>query len=170
MKTKIKLGNLMKVYDMMEQTRLMIKSYSKKEDADRYQETVKGYQRKLSGLNLQFEKESEKVQSALDEVQKRSKVRTITVKDICCTLTNVDKKLDIPKKYKKGIQLSCDYNAQKFPNAYRYQPDSTHFFAEHNGSEWILTGACRRVCTNKNCHLDLTDEAKEKILDNYKNF
>ena len=72
-----------------------------------------------------------RIQEMLDEAQKRSSVRNISIEDMDNALQTVDKKLSIPQKYKNGIKINADINSQNFPNAYGYQAyaQSTHFTA-----------------------------------------
>lgn len=109
----------------------------------------------------------EKITAVLADVQKRSKVRTIDTSDIYNTVDRVNGHLAIPKKYMEGVMIHCDLNAQDFPNAYKYRPESTHFTATFKGGKWRLTGVYRDTTerTNK-VKITLTGEAKEKILDN----
>lgn len=112
----------------------------------------------------------EKVQKALDNVQKLSKVRTVSVQDINVYLEIADEKLGIPKKYMNGISVTIDVNAQNFPATYSYTPESTIVKAVYKNCNWKITdiyrGPTRRAGKEICCHL--TDEAKEKVLDKYK--
>lgn len=112
----------------------------------------------------------EKVQKELDNVQKLSKARTVSIKDIKEFLEKAVEKLGIPKKYMNGISVTIDVNDQDFPAAYSYTPESTIIQAVYKNSNWKITdiyrgrtrGAGKEICCR------LTDEAKEKVLDKYK--
>ena len=66
-----------------------------------------------------------------------------------------------------------DYTfAQKFPRAYKYTPDSTHFKLTYKRGEWRISGIGRHICPN--CYnngygydLALSDAAKEAVLKLY---
>ena len=116
----------------------------------------------------------EKIQAILNEVQKRATARTITYEKMVDCLAEIDKNLAISKAAKKGIKADVDIQAQHFPSAYRYTPESTHFRAEYNGKTWMITEISRkatRQTANKAIILTLTDAAKqaiiEKIIENY---
>ncbi len=113
------------------------------------------------------EKNFSRIAAELAEVQKLSKVRTITLEDIRETLAEVEKHLSLPKTYLTGIKVRCDINAQDFPNAYKYRPESTHFTAVYRAWHWTVTDIYRDTTRrNKPVIIELTDAAKEKILEN----
>ena len=51
----------------------------------------------------------------------------------------VEKTLGIPKKHMVGIRVRCDLHAQKYPNAYKYTPESTQCSLERCPSGWYIT-------------------------------
>lgn len=109
---------------------------------------------------------TEKLSAALDEVQKFSRVRTITVEDIRDTLADVEKRLNITKKALEGAQVRADINAQNFPSAYKYTPESTVFRAVFRGGKWRIA-AIARERTDRAGHgirIALSDEGKRAAL------
>lgn len=107
-----------------------------------------------------------KISGILESVQKRSKVRTITAEDIYRTVKEVEKHLGIPKKYLNGVCIHCDLNAQDFPNAYKYRPESTHFTAEYRSGTWKLTDVWRDTTERtKRVRISLTEEAEAKVIE-----
>ena len=92
----------------------------------------------------------------------RATVRRLDVDDIMDTLDSVPR--CILKKHLPGCEVHCDPNAQSFPNAYHYRPDSTHFSAVYRPSGWYLTRVCRDTCGTSRGRLVLTDGAKADII------
>lgn len=114
------------------------------------------------------------LQAALDEIQKRARARTIGVEWVKSVCKDADKRLaGLTKKAKRGATLHYD-GAEGFPHAYKYTPESTHFHATHNGTEWVITEIERAPCPNRrsgiDTHLTISDEARAKILDYILNF
>ena len=77
-----------------------------------------------------------------------------------------EKKLEekgLPKKYWTGLSFWGDINAQKFPNAYKWCPDSTQFVVERFASGWFVTRVGRMHCSEKKVTLAsaLNDEQKQ---------
>lgn len=112
------------------------------------------------------ENNAEKIQAAIDEVQKRTTARNITAADVFDAVETIEKKLDIPKKSMLGIIACVDVNAQNFPNAYKYVPESTMFQIEKFTSGWFLTDVYReRTRTaGHDFRLGLPEEAKAAII------
>lgn len=106
------------------------------------------------------------IRAALDDVQNKSRVRTISAENIAELCKRVETRLDIPKSALKGVAFTADYNAQAFPNAYKGRPESTHVSALHNGREWIITGIYRADCRRPTVAIDvqLTDGAQAAII------
>lgn len=108
----------------------------------------------------------EAIKAKLDEVQKRTRVRTATIYTIESVLERVELHLGIPKCKLDGVTVQFT-GAQKFPNAYTYTPESTHFSAVHNGKYWTITEIKRDTCPNNNraIIIGLTDQAKQAVLE-----
>lgn len=115
---------------------------------------------------LNSETKMQQLQSELDEIQSRCKTRTISAADVANILSEVERSLGISKEAMKGVTVLYS-GAEKFPNAYKYIPESTHFKAEHTGTCWKVDSINRTTCPNrtKNTELVLTDAAKEAIID-----
>lgn len=104
----------------------------------------------------------------LDTLQKRCTARTIDTGDIINCLNRYVSALRISKTAAVGIKMTVDPNAQNFPNAYKYLPDSTLFDAEYTAKGWIISNL-RRGITHRAAgmyHVNLTDKAKAAILEN----
>ena len=109
----------------------------------------------------------EKLAAAIKEAEGKATARTVTVADIKKILDKVDV---VPKKYMDGTTVRYD-GAQQFPSAYRYRPESTHFSAENVKGKWYVTNIYRDTCPDRlvNTHVNYSDAAKEKILENASN-
>ncbi len=114
-------------------------------------------------INVNNEK---KLIEALDEVQKRSKTRTVEAKDIKAAASRIENALGIPKKHMTGIKAEVDINAQDFPHAYKYSPESTVFDLERTATGWVVTDIRRDKphARFKEIYLTLTDEAKNALI------
>lgn len=110
-----------------------------------------------------------KIAEEITTVEGKAQARCIDPFDIAAALERVENKLNIPKKYMEGIKVDVDIWAQNFPNAYQYKPMSTHFSAEYKNSRWTLTDIFRSGCrrAGHSHHIDLTDTAKQALLDKY---
>ena len=113
----------------------------------------------------------QRLAAALESVQQKCAARTLGVGDIDHIIASVDSELRIPKKHIAGTKLYYS-GAQKFPNAYRYQPMSTHVFAEHNGRHWVIKGIGRHSCPDRidNITLVLSDSAKAALDKRFQSF
>jgi len=114
------------------------------------------------------EANKEKLTTAIKEAEGRASVRCITADRVIKAVDRITKHLDIPKKRMIGITAVVDVNAQDFPSAYRYMPESTQFTAEYTKSGWVMTSVCRdRTHSERHAvSLILTEEAKVAVLEN----
>ena len=114
----------------------------------------------------------DKLQAALNEVQGKSRERTITVDDIIYSVKDVEETLGIPKKYLTGIKVASDQCCQNFPNAYKYTPYSTQFGMERTSSGWFLTWVERKPTKRAGNYynLELTEAAKSALVDRFTKF
>jgi hypothetical protein len=114
----------------------------------------------------------DKIQTALNEAQGKSRERTITVTDILCSVKDVEDELRIPKKHMVGVKVVSDQNCQNFPNAYKYTPYSTQFGMERTASGWFLTWVERKPTKRggNQYNLTLTEDAKKALVDRFTKF
>jgi len=119
------------------------------------------------------DKNMEKIESILNDVQKRTRERNISIGNIMNAIKNVEEFYKIPKKYMTGLVISCDCWADTYPNAYRYTPYSTQFSIEYRKSGWFvydirrdITGRTERryIVTN------MEDHTKEAIVKRFSKF
>jgi len=113
-----------------------------------------------------------KLDEILDEVQKRAKVRTITSEEIVEALDRVEQTLGISKRALEGVQVHVDLNDQKFPNAYKWTPESTQFWAIFKGGSWRVLGIERDTCSQlaTNCYITHTEASKAALLERMTRF
>lgn len=108
--------------------------------------------------------DEQKVKALLDEVQKKSQVRTLTFEDINYFAKKAEEKLNvIPAKCRKGAVYHAG-NCGKFPNAYKYVPYGTLVSLERGNRDWFIT-ACYRGSCNGNNWMNITEEQKKRIAE-----
>lgn len=114
-------------------------------------------------INLQraeeaFSDAAAPVTSALDAVQARCTARTITAQDIVRVIEEIEERLNLisTKTDSIGTVAEVDVNAQDFPNAYKYTPESTLITLERKSSGWVLKYIERNRCKSRANHIILT--------------
>ncbi len=115
-----------------------------------------------------------KIDAEIDEVQKRSKVRTISAYDVIEACKHLDQRFEIvPKKYRDGMAFDVDECIQPFPGAYKGIPESTHFCLTYKNGTWRLTDVYRGRC-GKNCSrfyaTAMPEAAQNAIVSSYMYF
>lgn len=123
----------------------------------------------LRQIRSELANELEPLQNELDNLQARCSARKISAHDILETLYLYDRKLGISAKAKEGIQVSVDFNAQDFPSAYKYTPESTHFSAVYKSGSWRVLCVRRDITRRRSQQIDatLTAAAKEALVAKY---
>ena len=117
-----------------------------------------------------IEKNYDKIKEELDKVQKRTTARNISLQTILNDIEVIERKLRISKKNMVGIIVGVDHNAQDFPRAYKYVPESTQYALERKTSTWNITNICRDKTGTIPFHMYLTDDAKKAIIKTYEYF
>ena len=115
----------------------------------------------------------EKITEAIKAAEGRATVRTITHAEMIDAISTVERKLSIPKKYLDGISITVDYNAQSFPNAYKYLPESTHFDAINKKGIWYITAVYRAGTRGRSNAIAITrlpDVVKAEIIKSHTSF
>lgn len=114
---------------------------------------------------------SEPLNAAIKKAEGRARARCIDPASIVKSLESVEKNLNIPKKYLRGVKVTvCPY-AQNFPHAYliyaHTPPKATWFRAEYRSSGWVVTEIYRGECAraNREYSIELTDAAKTAVID-----
>ena len=103
--------------------------------------------------------------SMLETAQARCTARTITTEQICTALKKVEDHLLTfsTKKDAIGTVVTVDYWAAKFPKAYKYTPESTHFIAHLTDKGWKVTSLYRDTCRTQFADIVLTPETKKNM-------
>ena len=103
---------------------------------------------------------------AIEEAQKRCTARTIDAFIVCRNLEEVERRLDLPKRALEGISVTVDPNAQDFPKAYKYTPESTVFSAVYKSGSWKITDVTREKTAKlfQGTRVTLTEEAKAEVI------
>ena len=98
--------------------------------------------------------DKEKLQKALDDAQSRARVRTVDYRDVMKAVEKAEERLSqiLLKKDWIDMEVICDPNSQKFPNAYKGRPDSTHFILKRFSSGWFVTEIDRYDCNETQTH------------------
>lgn len=109
----------------------------------------------------------DQLSEAIKTVEGRASARTITADDIIDALAEVDKRLALisTKKDAIGTIAHIDVNAQRFPNAYKYAPESTQFDAELKRDGWRITNIFRGITHGPTGRivLDFTEATKAHL-------
>lgn len=115
------------------------------------------------------EENMEKINNTIKEVEGRASARLLSYSSIQKAITEVENSIPVAKKYMVGVKVHLDVNAQDFPKAYRYTPDSTHVVIERTKSAWKLIDVHRGTCGGAHDTYDitLTDNCKKEILSYY---
>lgn len=113
------------------------------------------------------EKHSEAIQKALDEVQAKARVRTLSAQNVIRFCESCTNHLRIPKKYLEGCEMQANPHAEIMPNRYKGIPESTQFSAVFRNGNWHITEVKRdQMRGNKQqAVFSLTDAAKAKIIE-----
>lgn len=119
-------------------------------------------------------KNREQLAEAIKAAEGRAKERRISVDDVIDALAEVDERLKIisTKTDAVGTMVHVDVHAQRFPNAYRYTPESTHFFAELKKNGWRIVGISRGRTNGPSGRIiiELTAATKARIVERASTF
>lgn len=126
----------------------------------------------MKEINLKSANAREKLQAVLDGVQRRTTARNISVDDIIASLKEVEEELSIPKKSMEGIRVIIDRHAQRFPNAYRFTPESTQFMASYKNGSWRVYDISRYNVHSPSYRIQVlhTEASKEALLKRFENW
>lgn len=118
------------------------------------------------------DKNKDRINEIIKAAEGRSVVRTIDYDTIVRDIKLIESLLCIPKKSMIGITAHVDHNAQKFPRAYKYTAESTHYYLTRADSGWLLYLVERDDCLppNEAVQLMLTEEAKAALVKSRESF
>lgn len=106
-----------------------------------------------------------KIEAAIKTAEGKATVRRISFADIVTALSDYQKRLNISKRALEGVIVHIDVNAQKFPNAYKFTPESTQFSAVMLKGKWRIYNICRAKCTDVRFYSHFTAENKTAIIE-----
>jgi hypothetical protein len=106
---------------------------------------------------------SEKIQSAIEAVQSRAKIRIISLDHIFARIEYIENYLAhlLYKKDWIDLVFSVDENAKGFPNSYNGAPESTQYKIKRKSTGWFLEEVVRTFCREKRIKTDLTKKSQE---------
>jgi hypothetical protein len=98
--------------------------------------------------------------------------RLVSTDDVFGITEYITEKYGISKAAMNGCKWEVDLNAQHFPNAYKFQPASTHIYIEFSNGNFKLTDVKRAACwrSEKHYRAELTETAKAAIIANLTTF
>lgn len=92
------------------------------------------------------EENKERIDAYIRDCEGRATARCISYTGLVDCIKQYDRDLGIPKKHMVGIELDLDINAQTFPSAYKYTPESTHAIVMRRSTGWALADVWRTTC------------------------
>lgn len=115
------------------------------------------------------EKNLPRIEAALEEVQGKCTTRTITARNILDFCEGIHEFYRLPKTALDGAFFRVDLNAQKFPNAYKYIPYSTHFEVECHKGRYTLVGITRQQVNapTRAARAVLPEEVQKALLNRF---
>ena len=110
---------------------------------------------------------TKKLEEAIKKAEGRATARTVDVRSIILCLDLIK----VPKARLNGTKVEYD-GGEKFPNAYKYRPESTHWKAENVNGRWYITDIWRDTCPNRSTsmHVEYSEAAKAWILEEASKF
>lgn len=116
------------------------------------------------------EKSIEKLDNAIREAEGRATARCISAKEMIEYAGDFTGAYNIAKKAMVGLVVDVDINAQDFPSAYKYTPESTHFTMEYTTSGWKAIYIGREKCrphTQTFIVLNMPEETKTALINRF---
>jgi hypothetical protein len=113
-----------------------------------------------------------KIAEAVEKANGRGKARLVSTDDVFGITEYITEKYGISKAAMNGCKWEVDLNAQHSPNAYKFQPISTHIYIEFSNGTFKLTDVKRDYCwtSEKHYRAELTETAKAAIIANLTTF
>lgn len=109
-----------------------------------------------------------KIQTVLDDVQKRARVRLVYYEDIINACNYIKRNFNITKKALSGCIFSVDIHASTFSRKYKGTPETTIFQLKVENSKWYLIDCMRSECGPTRIKtIVLSDTARDAILKQY---
>ena len=117
------------------------------------------------------QKNWEKLEDTLKEVQRGCTARTIDTNDIKKIIKEIEKNLymrRLPKSSWDGLIVYCNPYKEQFPNAYKHAPNGTIFNLAYYNDCWRILSIDRGICSgspNRRLEYIFTNDQKQKMLD-----
>ena len=160
--------NVSKLIDAVESEQYAVRDCKWYSEHEAWQKELAECRERLAKIREEIAELSAPLTDAIAEAEgNRVSARKIDARDIVDDLKTVNSYLGLTKKNLKGTIVYIDHHAQKFPSAYKYTPESTHFKAEFT-SNWFITAIWRDTCKTKKYDLYLSDTAQAEYLENVK--
>lgn len=107
-----------------------------------------------------------KIDEFITKVEGRARERRLTVSDLTFYIDLLEKKFSmVTKKSLEGLKVEVNVNAQKFPNAYKFEPQATLVWVRRQGGQWVITDISRAKCTTHVFRiLEFPEELKKAII------
>jgi hypothetical protein len=112
----------------------------------------------------------DRITREISATEGRATARLISAQKVLDACESIKRWYNVSMAALEGCRFEVDINAQHFPRAYKYTPESTHFIMCVAGGKWRLLEVKRCACTTIKVHADLTKECREAILQNYLRF
>lgn len=118
----------------------------------------------------------EQINAALNECQKGCRVRTMDYDRLVKAVMHLNHRFsDVPKKAMVGLEISLDYWAEDFPNAYtrKGRPESTQVLLTYKAGGWYVTKCFRdytRRCSMGVKVVYMPDTVKQALIESYYHF
>lgn len=124
-------------------------------------------QERLASARSALADASAALTAEIESVQTRCRERLINAEAICRKIVEIetDRFHGISKKNLEGTTITAlDLNAQSFPNAYKWRPESTQVDLLFKSGSWRVTAIYRGRCDKNGGYITLSDTARTAIL------
>lgn len=111
------------------------------------------------------EANSAKIEQFIAKVEGRARERRLTFSDMAFYIGLLEKKFSkVTKKSLEGVRVEINVNAQKFPKAYKFEPQATLVWVKRQGGHWVITDITRTKCTTHAFKVLLFPDALKKAI------
>ena len=110
---------------------------------------------------------------AIVEAEGRATARTLFPRTLLVKIEEIEDHFAVPKRSMEGLKIIVDCNAQNFPRAYNYTPESTLVELEFKKGSWRVTNIYRGKTHSAGSAvkvLFMPDEMKGELIEKYMNF
>ena len=124
-------------------------------------------------LVSRHDKVADILENAIVEAEGRATVRTLTARELFRKIEEINEHFAVPRRSMEGLQVLVDCNAQNFPNAYKYVPESTIVELEFRKGSWRVTNIYRGKthCAGDTVKvLYMPDDMRAELIEKYMSF